>query len=72
MYYQVFFYKSNGSISQVSCDNFNEVQQQAERFKTKKVVIEYYNSFGHVGTATKFKRFTTGEYFTARKEKHLN
>lgn len=65
MYFQVFFHNSDGSVAQVSCDNWAEVQDEVAKRHTKKVVVRYFNQNGLVGMVTKYRKAFTKEYFSA-------
>ena len=64
MYFQVYFYKSDGKVAQVSCDNWAEVQDEVAKRHTKKVIVNYYNENGLVGTVTKYRRALSEEYYS--------
>lgn len=71
MYYQVFFKKSLVSkLSQVSCDNWEEVINELERLgRPKLVIIEHHNCSGLVGISKKFYNSVKEVYFTYKKIK---
>ena len=69
MYYQLFIRNASFKEVQISCDTFEEVQQEMEKRSPKAVRVEYYNSEGHVGTAWKMRDWNTGFYNTYRKLK---
>tara|TARA_R110002049_G_scaffold1956_1_gene14355 strand:+ start:307 stop:531 length:225 start_codon:yes stop_codon:yes gene_type:complete len=70
MYYQVYFQREVSSkVGQVSCDSWEEVQEEVTRLKFPKLVtVEYHNENGLFGTAKKFYNNLKEEYITFSKK----
>lgn len=70
MYYQIFLKsKRTGKESQFSCDSINEVRELLEERKPKFIRIQYFNSFGLIGTGFQYLSFKTGMYESYKKIK---
>jgi len=72
MYYQLFIKKTKQQTipSQISCDDWNEVQQEIERLnRPKYVTVEYDNQDGLYGIAVKEYDELNEVYITISKKK---
>jgi len=70
MYYQLFIRNSEFKEVQFSCDTWEEVIELIEKRDPQVCRVDYYNSFGWLGTAWKRKNFFSGFYDTYRKRKN--
>ena len=68
MYFQAFFLsKITGKFSQVSCDSFEELQEETEKRMPKFMYYEAHNSQGLVGIAYKYLPAFGSQYKTYKK-----
>lgn len=68
MYFQLYITsRTTGKTSQISCDTFEEVQNEVEKRNPKFLRYDAFDSTGLIGTAHKYFNVLKNEYITYKK-----